>query len=314
MKTEDPIIAILASDLHWSHKPPIARSVEHNWYETQKGYMYQLERMRPDPMVPIIIAGDITHKYSEPPEFINFLIEHHPEVYAIPGQHDLPHHNYEDIHKSVFWTLVKVGRIRLLEANTPIITRTTDNTHTLIIHGFPYGFTIKPWKKKKRRHQTHLAVCHSYIWTQGYSYDGARKEDRLKRYLKSLRGYDAAVFGDNHKGFRWRGSIDILNCGTFMRRNSDEASYTPKVGRLHRSGKISLKRLDTSNDKMLDMREITKLSKALGLDMEDFANEVESLQTASADFGECLERFMAKIDVSKKIRTFLLKMLRKNND
>jgi hypothetical protein len=60
---------------------------------------------------PIVYVGDIWDHYRQPPEAINWAIRELPKGYAIPGQHDLRHHNYEDIKKTAYWTLMEAGVI-----------------------------------------------------------------------------------------------------------------------------------------------------------------------------------------------------------
>ena len=105
-KNTENIIAIFAADLHLSLKAPIWRSTEQDWFEAMLRPLVELRTLATLHNCPIVYAGDIFDKWNSPPELINFAIEHLPKGHAIPGQHDLPLHNYEDIRKSAYWTLV----------------------------------------------------------------------------------------------------------------------------------------------------------------------------------------------------------------
>src|SRR5574340_1610341 len=76
-----PCVAILCSDIHLSHRPPLARACEDDWYGVQAGYLQQVFTLagdvgKPRGMrgVPIVIAGDIFDKPQPPVELVNFAL------------------------------------------------------------------------------------------------------------------------------------------------------------------------------------------------------------------------------------------------
>jgi hypothetical protein len=156
-------VAVVVSDLHLTLKPPVGRSEEKDWLGVQANYLTQLGNlalvgsMLP---IPILIAGDIFDRWNAPAELINFVIAHMPKyTWAIPGQHDLPHHNYDEITKSAYWTLVEAGCIYNIPPHQPV------NTHTsLRVHGFPWGCKLTPLTKP---HMTLFWRLPSYISISG---------------------------------------------------------------------------------------------------------------------------------------------------
>jgi hypothetical protein len=117
-------IAVLCSDIHLSLKQPPCRADD--WLSVQKGYLVQLKSLacaakelwlgnrnttgRP---IPILCAGDIFDKWNSPPELIRFALEHLPDgMICVPGQHDLPNHSFEEIHRSAYGVLREAGKIR----------------------------------------------------------------------------------------------------------------------------------------------------------------------------------------------------------
>lgn len=302
----DPVIALLVSDIHLSHRPPIARSVEKSWYEVMKCYLEQLYDLSvPDKtslvQLPIICAGDVFHKWNECPELVNFALEYLPTMYAIPGQHDLPHHRYDNIKKSVFWTMVKARRIILLDHNEYAFFPGFN------IHGFPFGseFTVC---SNEGSEDLQLAVVHSYIWMNDHCYQDASPKQHLKKYLEVAKTYDACLFGDNHKGFLYKGEPNILNPGSFMRRRIDEIDLRPCVGKLHKSGKITRHFLDTSEDQFLKVsEEVSNMAEILHL--EKFVEELEELGDKTIDFVEVLKQFLDKNNIQGPVRNFVVRAL-----
>lgn len=303
-------IAILVSDIHLSHKPPIFRSEEPDWYAAMKRPLDELLQVAEDNRVPIICAGDIFDKWNSPAELINFAIDNLPYMYAIPGQHDLPHHRLEDIQKSAYWSLVLAETIKHL--NNPNGTDLETNSWRFCVYPFPWGIDIVPVEIEPYQGCQKIAAIHSYVWCdEKNSYPGAPKEKLLGHY--NLRGYDAAVFGDNHKGFISRSQKSIgcpvMNCGTFMVRKSDERNYKPQIGILHEDASIKPHYLDTSKDVYFDDTEIVSKVEQAETYFDNFIDDLKSLGLDSLDFREAVNRRLDLDNVSEPVRRAVMEAI-----
>jgi len=257
---------------------------------------------------PVLCAGDIFDKWNSPPELINFAYDNLPDnMIAIPGQHDLPLHKYDDIEKSAYWTLINTGKIKNLTNQF--------QTGDLILYGFPYGFKVEQKDDigGYGKEFIHIAVVHEYRWIPGHSYPNAPTERKIHKRMSGVKGkkwlgYDAAVFGDNHIGFSTSvGNTQVFNCGAFMRRKSDEIDYKPQIGLLLESGKVEPYFLDTSKDKYLEIQDDTNTKDAL--DMKSFIEELEKLGDTSLDFQEALKEYLEKNRIRKEVKEILLKSM-----
>lgn len=298
----EDVIAIACSDIHLSHKPPIARSAEPDWYEAMKRPLVQLQELSEKYNAPVIIAGDIFDKWNPPPELINFALEWLPEnVYAIPGQHDLPFHSYSDIKKSGYWTLVQSGRI----SNLP-----HDRNYSIkscVLYGSPWECAIQQVPLEDQD-EINIAVVHAYIWKDGFSYPDAPKHSSLKSWSKQLLQFDCCIFGDNHKGFN--GSNGVFNCGTLVRRKADEIGYEPQVGLITSNSEILTRPLDCFHDKFIDIdKALTMVEK--GLELTDFIEELSALGGTALSFIDAVKEFVDKHDVAPAARELVYKMLEK---
>lgn len=308
-------LAILCSDIHLSHKCPIARTAEDDWYEAMNRVLEELSILS-DGYIPIICAGDIFDRWNAPAELINFALEHLPDrMYTIPGQHDLPNHNMEEIERSAYWTLVKAGKIQELKYWDVFC-----SLDGIEIYPFPWGKPIIPHSAVPRntmfqeKYQSiipiKLAVIHSYIWKDGFGYPGADKEKRVGKYRKNLQGYDAAVFGDNHKGFKIElpEGLTILNSGTLIRRKIDEIAYEPQVGILFSDGSIKIHKLDVSLDKFSDSH-MAKTTELEDIDTTELIKELESLGIDSLEFNSFIEKEMDRRSTTTEVRKVILESL-----
>jgi len=301
----ETVVAIMASDIHLCHKKPIARSPEPDWYEAMSRPLEQLDRLCLKSGAPLIIAGDIFDRWNSNAELINFALEYLPPCYAIPGQHDLPNHNMDDVGRSAYWTLVKAGKI--CDLSGEVITH-----GNVTMHGFGWNQSITPLPAKKTiRGSIHLAVCHSYIYNKGNSYPGAPKELSVQGYTKNLLGYDAAVFGDNHKGF-----LDgyLLNCGTFMRRKADEVDYSPQIGLLTNDGEIITVELDCSEDLFLERSADITMTEETLVGLLEFSRSLTGLSSDSVDFKVQLKQFMARNGTAANVQDKVMEAISGGTD
>ena len=321
MRSEDEVLAILLADIHLSLKPPLWRSAEEDWLEVQAKVLCEVDWLQEKYGCPVICAGDIFDRsrkiadgWNASAELINFAIKYLPDnMYAIPGQHDLPNHQYIDIDRSAYWTLVKAGKIKNIP---PIPQEHYDITiidKRLALFGFPPGYEILPNEVNNESCILDIAVIHDYVWIPGHSYPDAPKEKRLGQtsFDKKWLGYDVLVYGDNHKGFTHKiGTSTVFNCGTLMRRKSDEIDYRPQVGLLLADGSVVPHYLDISQDKYLDTVDLAEKERS-NLDMTEFFNELEKLGKTALDFKEAMKEYFAGGKTSSEAKQIILEAMEK---
>ncbi len=303
-------LGITCSDLHCSHSPPLFRSNEPDWYAAMERQFDQLERLANG--LPIFCAGDVFHKWNSPVELVNFLLDVMPNIYALPGQHDLANHRIADIDKTAYGTLVKAGLITNLEFYESGYT-----IGEIGVWAFPWGSEIVPCPHPKSDYKVRLAVIHKYIWKKGYGYQGASDEQRVGKYRENLKGYDASVWGDNHKGFNlsWMEQgqrHNLMNCGTFFRRNVDEVNYRPQVGILYDDGHIEPHYLDTTQDVGLPIEDLGLVNSDI-VEAESitakFLDEFLALDSNTLDFGLAIRRFLETHQVSEAVCKLVLESI-----
>ncbi len=161
----------------------------------------------------------------------------------------------------------------------------------------------------------YLAVVHKYVWTNEKNcYPGAPPEQNLAVLKKQLEGYDAAVIGDNHKGFHTQvGQCTVLNCGGFMARKSDERDYKPGFGVLYDDGGIDHLFFDTSEDKWIDPEDLSALVDE-PLNLTGLIDEFESLGADALNFEEVLIRMLDKENVEGSVRELVVRALQKGQE
>ena len=303
-------LAILISDLHFSNAPPVARAGEPSWFDAMGRPLRWLTELQ-DVYggVPIIAAGDIWDRWTQPPGVINYIIDNCPQFYAIPGQHDLAGHLYENRDHGAYGTLRRAGV--LLDLDAEEWTRLSDHFY---VHAFPWGadmsVSIKP-----RRGVVCLAVCHRYIHNGGHTAYMHATEDQAAGNLQGLEGFTACHFGDNHIPFEYRtkdGRL-IINTGGFYRRSADQVQHKPGAVVLWRDdmavGGVTHTRevYDTADEVFSrDHLALAEVSYAAALGNVD-AFIARMLDNASpvTDFRDYVRQFAKQPDVSPMVSDLL---------
>ena len=269
----------------------------------QAHYLKQLKDFAKPEGLPIIFAGDLFDRWNVQPELINFALEHLPDdMISIPGQHDLPNHRLDQMHRSGYGVLAECGKIKDISGGSD-----PAGVHCpgggFLAYGFAWGEEIRPPMSPL----VGLAVIHRYCWAPGKSYPGAPKESAYSAFKKKLKGYHAAVFGDNHIGFQAvSGKCNIINTGTFIRRKSDERGYRPRFGVLYSDGSIKSKFLDTSIDRFFEKDDERE---EVPVNIVDFVKGLQALGEEGLNFKETVRRHIDKEDLDERTEEIILKSL-----
>ena len=324
METHKRVAALAIADLHLSHVAPIARSCE-DWFAVMERQLRQLSALKDEHECPILCAGDLFDRPCPPISLVNWVMANLPQMYCVPGNHDLPCHRREDMAKCSYGTLVEAERIIDLEPGKPLAIGRAGKA--LVLHGFGCGTPVKPLARNSRSDLAlHVAVCHEYVWAVGKGYTGA-PDDALVGYKwysdfwKRLHGYDVAVFGDNHISFQFKrrkhktregvetGETNpaLFNCGGFFCRKSDERGHKPSVGLIHEDGTVSRQYLDVSADKWLDPDQVP--AEANGIGFQGFIEQLGDLGAAAMDFAASVHRSLERDKVPQEVKDFMLAAL-----
>lgn len=318
LQKDEQVIAICCADIHLSHKPPIWRSSEPDWYEAMESILYQVSDLWSKCGGDILYAGDIFEHWNASAELINFALRHLPKGRSIPGQHDLPNHNQTEINKSAYWTLISSGHLLGLdsEGEDPyIIDLDEKGKKQMRIYGYPFGSKIKPVEVRKGI--INICLAHEYYWIKGHNYQTASaagfiSDSTCTDKNGKWKGYDIVILGDNHSGFITKvGTTTVFNCGSLMRRRSDQKDYQPMVGLITDKGNVIPHYLDISQDKYVVDSKLLKQKEKTELDMTDFMKELETLGDAGLDFLMAIKRFCQKHKIDKSITKVLNEVLRK---
>jgi DNA repair exonuclease SbcCD nuclease subunit len=286
-------LAIACSDLHLSLKPPAYRAAEPDWLARQSWVLTELVELCVEHDAPLLIAGDVFDRWNSPVELVNMVIDVfagvRQYVIMIPGQHDLPNHNLDDVHRSAYYTLEQAGVATSLVhvfSDRPASVR---HENGIEVVGFPWGVSLDestlPVKDAKT---TRIALVHKYVWIQGTGYPHAPAEGHARNVMRALPSCDYIISGDNHRSFQARtGGTSLVNCGTLMIRKRDEANHRPHVAVITTEG-VEPHYLDTSHDVYLDS---TQPETETNPELIEFVNDLRHVEAESLDYEAALKQY-----------------------
>jgi len=232
--------AILTADWHIREDTPTCRTDD--FFAAQIKKIEFILALSEKHNCPILIAGDLFHKAKSSPfleSTLMLLLRAYPSknfyskrLLVIPGQHDLPNHNFDLIHKSSFGVMIASQMIDHLDSEKPV------KSSKFILTGFSYGSKIKPCREASRRLKNDfrsIALAH-FLVTES-SPKGKSKVLRdfagatsAKTVLKNNPDYDLIVTGDNHKSFSESYQDRLLvNPGNITRQAADQIDHKPRV-------------------------------------------------------------------------------------
>ena len=301
------VVGILCADIHLCGKPPIARSGEPDWYKAMVRPLREVKALAETHHAPVLCAGDVFDHWRSEPELINFALNELPEMWAIPGQHDLPQHSMELIHRSAFQTLVQAGVIHIPD---PAGTEISDD---VVVYPFPWGVPLTFPHRNSSVGKLDVALLHEYVWTPGTEFGGgaAPKSGEVSSLMIRAKGFDVVVSGDNHIPFDVveAGTL-IWNCGGFMRRKITEVNATPRVGLLHADGTVTPHYLDIAGEVLEDHGPVTVTCPAVP-DFGEFVEGWKLLGVDEFDFPAAVEKAMREQETPENTRKIVLLALGK---
>ena len=206
--------AIILADLHLRASQPICRTDD--FWETQIKKLWWLRDFHTTigDHIPILCAGDIFHGSNTSPKLVNMTIDCLPNMTSVPGNHDLPAHNYKKLHESGYATLNKAGRV--FDKNP---------YDEINLEFFPYGFELTPHECTNK---INIALVHHFVYKGRKPFPG--QLTGVKSILKKLKGYQLVITGDNHIPFTYQTDNQLLiNPGCFSRQKASEANIKPRI-------------------------------------------------------------------------------------
>lgn len=307
----DCVVGIAVADLHlWQHAP-IARSAEPDWVEAMLRPLREINTLSQLFGVPALCAGDIFDRPNPHIAVVNFAIHHLPQMIAIPGQHDLPYHSHEFIAESAYRTLELAQAIDTppaAQSLSYIVNNEEYGVATVNVMGAGWEQSWPSFPVASGGGEVNVMLCHQYVYNgRKTHYPGPPKSGSLSKIQNRLkkRGADVGIFGDNH--IRWQSNakgVSVWNCGSMMRRNSDQVKHKPWVGLVLVSGAVVPYELNCDDDKWVDEREIVE--ELAEMDIGPILEAIAQASSEDTPFEDACKMYCDKHEIEPNVRRLIM--------
>lgn len=289
MRTPD---AIITADIHLRESSPICRTDD--YWEAQEEKIIFLGKLQHEHACPILDAGDLFDQWKPSPRLLAWAIETLPEgpIITVPGNHDMPQHNIELLHKSGLAVLEAAGTIEILSGGE----KRASNNFSI----FGYAWKDKIPKKTPGIKGRKVAIIHDMVYLKHEGWPVPATAAGM--LLRALPGYDLIITGHNHTPFIYKskGRL-VVNPGSMMRMSASQEKHRPrcyfwyaqdnKVEPVYfpiQKGVISRDHIDDKQER--DGR------------LDAFVESIGNMESLSLDFEGNLEAFMAEENTSDDVR------------
>lgn len=204
---------ILTADWHLQEgESPVCRI--DNFEDAQWEKVRFISNLQKKHNCPVIHSGDLVDYWKSSPELLAKIIEYLPKwFWSIYGNHDLPQHNMDLVHKCSQYMLAKGGHLDILPNMGDWLTTPDD-----------YKDFAAP----------ELCGRPFFVWHimtyQGKSPWPGCTSPKGSALLRKYPQYDLIVTGDNHKPFveEYQGRL-LVNPGSIFRTTAAQENHRPRV-------------------------------------------------------------------------------------
>jgi predicted phosphodiesterase len=296
---------LFVGDMHLTEKRPLSRT--DHWMQAQKNKLDFIKKTAEKNNSIIVSVGDVFDTTRNSNYFLAWCIVHMPKMLVVPGNHDLPGNAMENYQKSPLNVLEQAGVITVLDAPTYLM-------DCVKIYPMPWGIAPE-MPSDLDTADTNIAVMHYPLYENEVPFWHKDMAMSAKQIRKKLKGFDYVVAGDIHEPFLdTRKSLHVLNCGSMMRRKSNQKDYKPAIWLLDDGIKqtyLSIKQIyfDIQKGVVTDehIAEENQKNDRLYAFLERFNQTIN----VSLNFEETLERYLAANNVEEPIRNIVQGILEK---
>lgn len=296
---------IITADWHLRSQRPRCR-LDDDWLETQRNALEQIINYANEYEADVIVIGDIFHSTAETTNEIIGLVQEvalclersGKSLYILAGNHDLPQHNLDNIHRSAFNILLNSKNIYHLDqlkinrqANNEVSASNfgaDDNLDAEIIFKhvlcFPECATLPPSDKIVKPSELFAQFENAkYIFTGDYHRQFVHAKGKTKK---------------------------LLNPGCLLRQAADMIDYTPSVFLIDfAGGELTYETLPIQDDVKLITDEYLEKEEMRNNRIEAFIERIKENEHVTFDFLENVHSLMKNNKIEPEIKAAILELM-----
>ena len=296
---------IITADWHLRSQRPRCR-LDADWMETQRKALSQIIKYSGEYKADVIVIGDIFHSTNETTNEVIAMVQDFAaglyglsqRLFILAGNHDLPQHNLDNIHRSAFNILlnsVNIFHVKEISQNFDV---------EVSAPNFGAGDIDSP-----------LMFKHTLCFPENYKvFPGAEKAGaRPSELFGQFKNAKTILTGDYHRAFDYnKGKKWLLNPGCLIRQAADMIDYEPSVFFL-----------ELTDDGVYDHHEVLSIpdSDSLVTDeyletekerngrIEAFIERIKDNEQVSFDFVENVHTMMKNNKIDAETKNIILELM-----
>ena len=275
---------VLTADWHIRATKPRCR-IDEDWIQTQRLALNQIADIANSNDCPVYVVGDLFHSHSDTSFEVVQLIQEFANslnhgMFILAGNHDLPHHNSSNLHKSAIGILLNCEKINFIQNNEYVsagnFDQETENKEIIFKH----------------------ILCFPDLKSMPPNVNAVTAEDLLGEYDNARWIFT----GDYHHNFVYENKgRHVVNSGCLIRQVSDMKDYQCGVYVIDTDlNKIDFVPIVDDYDLVDDSHILRQNEKDERI--ENMVDKLMDIEAVSLDFIQNIENVLLKTDVSDEIR------------
>ena len=275
---------VLTADWHIRATKPRCR-IDEDWVQTQRLALNQIADIANSNDCPVYVVGDLFHSHGDTSFEVVQLIQEFANslnhgMFILAGNHDLPHHNSSNLHKSAIGILLHCEKINFIQNNEYVsagnFDQETENKEIIFKH----------------------ILCFPDLKSMPPNVNAVTAEDLLGEYDNAKWIFT----GDYHHNFVYENKGRyVVNSGCLIRQVSDMKDYQCGVYVIDTDlNKIDFVPIVDDYDLVDDSHILRQNEKDERI--ENMVDKLMDIEAVSLDFIQNIENVLLKTDVSDEIR------------
>lgn len=283
--------AIITADIHLRESSPISRTDD--YWKAQAKKIEFLKELQQEHDCPVLDAGDLFDQWKPSPRLLAWAIENLPaDMITVPGNHDMPQHNIDLLHKSGLAVLKAADTISILSGGERLAASS--------FYVFGYAWRDKVPQKAPGIKGYKVAIIHDMVYMKHEGWPVPATPAGI--LLDHFPGYDLIITGHNHTPFvhEDNGRL-VVNPGSMMRMDADQADHKPRCY-LWNAKENKVKPVYFPIEKGVVSRDHIDDKKNRDKRLDAFVESIDNMKSLDLDFEGNLEAFMAEEKTNDDVR------------
>jgi len=296
---------IITADWHLRSQRPRCR-LDEDWIKTQKNALNQIAKYARENEADVIVIGDIFHSTNETTNEIIGLVQElaaqlfeecGKSLYILAGNHDLPQHNLDNIHRSAFNILINsknIFHIDKLQINNNYVS------------GSDYGADDDG--------EVSIVFKHILCFPENEKLPPNNKIVKPSELLKQLPNAKYIFTGDYHRYFYFtKNKRALLNPGCLLRQAADMIDYNTVVVLIDFNGdtknELTHSVLPIVDDEKMVTDEYIENEVMRNSRIEAFIERIKENEHVTFDFIDNVHNMMKNNKIENNVKDIILELM-----